>query len=134
MELNRILHVDDDEDIRTIVQVALEVVGGFELKQCADGPSAIEAAREFQPDLLLLDVMMPNMSGQDVRAEIGKLEGLRDVHTIFVTAKAEDDFTKQLRDEGALSVITKPFDPMTLADEIRGIWASLEQANRQTGT
>lgn len=122
MSLRRILHVDDDDDIRMIVEIALSMGDDFELKQCSNGQSAIAAAREFRPDLLLLDVMMPEMSGQDLRAEIAALPGLEDVATIFVTAKAEDCFTRELRSDGALDVITKPFDPMTLAGEISDIW------------
>jgi two-component system OmpR family response regulator len=66
MTLKRILHVDDDEDIRVIVQLALEVVGDFELLQFADGPTAIKEVASFSPELLLLDVMMPGMSGNQV--------------------------------------------------------------------
>lgn len=129
MTLQRVLHVDDDEDIRTIVSIALTVVDDFEVKQCSDGRSAIAAAADFRPDLLLLDVMMPEMSGQQLRAEIAEMPGLEDVATIFVTAKAEDDFTSKLCSDGALGVITKPFDPMTLAGEIRDIW----EKSRDTG-
>lgn len=122
MQLERILHVDDDEDIRTIVQIALATIGQFDLRQCSDGLSAIDEAQAFNPQLLLLDVMMPEMSGQEVRKEIEALPGMDNVATVFVTAKAEDDFARELRSQGALAVITKPFDPMTLADELRSIW------------
>ncbi|SDN45058.1 Response regulator receiver domain-containing protein [Lutimaribacter pacificus] len=122
MQLERILHVDDDEDIRTIVQIALETIGQFELRQCSDGQSAVAEAQDFGPQLLLLDVMMPEMSGQEVRVAIGDLPGMDKVETVFVTAKAEDDFARELRAQGALAVITKPFDPMTLADQLRTIW------------
>lgn len=122
MDLKRILHVDDDEDIRTIVQLALEVVGEFEILQCADGPSAIAAAPGFDPQLLLLDVMMPGMSGQQVREAIAAIPELSDVPAIFVTAKAEDEFSAQLVEAGAMAVITKPFDPMELAEQISDAW------------
>ncbi|WP_245723443.1 response regulator, partial [Lutimaribacter saemankumensis] len=124
MELERILHVDDDEDIRTIVQIALETVGQFRILQSSDGQSAISSAEEFAPHLLLLDVMMPEMSGQELRSEIQEIPGMADVPTVFVTAKAEDHFAEELRAQGAIAVITKPFDPMTLADELRAIWTS----------
>ena len=124
MELERILHVDDDEDIRTIVQIALETVGQFRILQSSDGQSAISSAEEFAPQLLLLDVMMPEMSGQELRSEIQEIPGMADVPTVFVTAKAEDHFAEELRAQGAIAVITKPFDPMTLADELRAIWTS----------
>ena len=66
MALKKILHVDDDQDIRTITQMSLEMVGGFELQQCASGKEALIVAPQFQPDLLLLDVMMPEMSGEEL--------------------------------------------------------------------
>lgn len=128
MELKRILHVDDDDDIRTIVQLALEVVGNFELRQFGDGPSAVAAARDFEPQLLLLDVMMPGMTGMDVRRAIVEEDGMTDLTTVFVTAKAEDSFAKELLDLGAVSVITKPFDPMSLAEQIQNIWARQAEA------
>ncbi|MWD28418.1 response regulator [Aquicoccus sp. SCR17] len=128
MELKRILHVDDDDDIRTIVQLALEVVGNFDLRQYGDGPSAIAAATDFDPQLLLLDVMMPGMTGMDVRRTLVEDHDMGDVTTVYVTAKAEDSFARELMDQGAVSVITKPFDPMTLADQIRDIWARQKEA------
>lgn len=123
MTIKRILHVDDDEDLRTIVNIALSVIGQFELLQCSDGPSAVAQAEAFKPDLLLLDVMMPGMSGQQVKAEIDALPGLNGVPAIFVTAKVEDEFTETLMASGAMAVITKPFDPITLADRISEICA-----------
>lgn len=122
MALNKIVHVDDDEDIRTIVQIALETVGQMDLVQFADGPSALAGIADTKPDLFLFDVMMPGMTGPELRREIAKLAGFEHVPTVYVTAKAEDSFTNQLRAEGALAVITKPFDPMTLATDLRTVW------------
>lgn len=122
MALKKIVHVDDDEDIRIIVQIAIETVGQMELVQYADGPSALAGIAETKPDLFLFDVMMPGMTGLELRREIAKLPGFDHVPTVYVTAKAEDSFTNQLRAEGALAVITKPFDPMTLADDLRVVW------------
>lgn len=122
MSLSRILHVDDDDDIRTIVQLALEVVGNYNLLQFSNGPDAIAAAQDFAPQLLLLDVMMPEMSGLDVWKSIVGMSSLGNVPAIFVTAKAEDEFSRGLVADGALAVITKPFDPMTLAQDINVIW------------
>lgn len=128
MELKKILHVDDDEDIRTIVQIALEVVGQFELRQCPDGPSAVTAVGQARPDLVLLDVMMPGMSGREVWEALKADPATADIPVIFVTAKAEDDFSEQLRADGAMAVVTKPFDPMTLADDLLRIWAGRRTA------
>lgn len=122
MELKKIVHVDDDEDIRTIVQIAIETVGEMGLVQFPNGAAALQGIRNTDPDMFVFDVMMPEMTGQKLREEIGKIPGYEHVPTVYVTAKAEDSFTKQLRSEGALAVITKPFDPMTLADTLREIW------------
>lgn len=122
MELKKIVHVDDDEDIRTIVQIAIETVGEMELVQFPNGAAALQGIRNTDPDMFVFDVMMPEMTGQKLREEIGKIPGYEHIPTVYVTAKAEDSFTKQLRSEGALAVITKPFDPMTLADTLREIW------------
>jgi two-component system OmpR family response regulator len=122
MTLKRILHVDDDEDIQVIVQLALEVVGDFELLQFADGHAAVKAVAGFSPDLLLLDVMMPGMSGNEVWKAITDDPSIEPIPVIFITAKAEDNFSKGLVADGALAVITKPFDPMKIADEISAIW------------
>lgn len=122
MELNNIVHVDDDEDIRTIVQIAIEVVGQMQLVQFPDGASALNGIPSTNPDLFVFDVMMPEMTGPQLREKITAIPGFEHVPTVFVTAKAETSFTDQLRSDGALAVVTKPFDPMTLADTLREIW------------
>ena len=122
-EPRTILHVDDDEDILEIARMALELVDSFALHQFQRGRDAIAAAPGIRPDILLLDVMMPDMTGPDVWAEMQQLDGMADVPTIFMTAKAEDNTSQELVGRGALAVITKPFDPMTLGAEIRAAWA-----------
>lgn len=121
-ELNRILHVDDDEDIRVIANMALEMVGQFEVLQCASGQEAIERAADFAPDLFLLDYMMPGMDGEGTLRELRKLPGLGEVPVVFMTARVQAGMADDLRREGALEVITKPFDPMELAGQLREIW------------
>lgn len=121
-ELRRILHVDDDEDIRVIANLALEMVGQFEVLQCASGQEAIERTADFAPDLFLLDYMMPGMDGKRTLRELRKLPGLDQVPVIFMTARVQADMANNLRREGALDVIIKPFDPMELAAQLREIW------------
>ncbi|EAR50325.1 two-component response regulator [Oceanicola granulosus HTCC2516] len=120
----RILHVEDDEDIREIAKLSLEMTGEFELMQCASGPEAIAAAPGYAPDLLLMDVMMPGMSGEQLLAELRKLPGFADTPAIFMTARAQPTEVKALRDQGALEVIVKPFDPLSLATQIQDILAA----------
>ncbi len=120
--LKKILHVDDDDDIRIIIKMALETVGSFEVYQFATGEAAVEAADGLDPQLLLLDVMMPDMSGEDVWKALTSRPELSGLPTVFLTAKAEDSFSEELLQKGALAVITKPVDPMTIANQIEEIW------------
>ncbi|NKX43764.1 response regulator [Roseicyclus persicicus] len=122
-ELRTILHVDDDRDILEIARMALELVDRFELHQFNNGSDAIAAAPGLRPDLILLDVMMPDMTGPEVWAALRDIPALRDVPVIFMTAQAENSTTDDLVGQGALAVITKPFDPMTLGAEIRAAYA-----------
>jgi len=123
-ELPKILHVEDDPDIREIALMALEVVGGLDVDQCASGADALERAPGIAPGLLLLDVMMPGMSGDETLTALRKMPQFADTPAIFMTAKAQLSEVDRLKQLGALDVITKPFDPMTLADQILKIWQS----------
>jgi len=120
--LNKVLYVEDEDDIRTVAQLALEVVGGLTLRSCSSGEEAVQAAVGFAPDLILLDVMMPGMDGPSTLAALRELTLLKDVPVIFMTAKVQPSEIAYYRSLGALDVIAKPFDPMTLADQVRAIW------------
>lgn len=126
--LRRILHVDDDEDIRSVTKLALELLGGFQVEQFATGQEAIENAHSLSPQLFLLDVMMPKMSGDEVWQRLIELPGLEGTPAVFMTAKAEQHFADELIAKGAVAVITKPFDPEKLTDELRYIWASINKS------
>jgi CheY-like chemotaxis protein len=124
-ELKTILHVDDDEDILEITRMALQLVDSFELRQFDSGHDALAALPEVKPDLLLLDVMMPGMTGPELWDRIRQMGGAGDIPAIFVTAKAEARISDELLERGALDVVTKPFDPMTLGAQIRAAWDRL---------
>jgi DNA-binding response OmpR family regulator len=117
--MTKLLHVDDDDDIREVTKLALEFFGDFELKQCASGEEALRAAGEFIPDVLLLDVMMPGWTGPQTLEKIRMVPGLAEVPVIFLTARTAPDQNKVLWDIGALEVISKPFDPMSLSQLIK---------------
>ena len=121
-ELNRILYVEDQQDIQMIARVALESIGGFELKTCISGEDALDVIAGYAPDLLLLDVMMPGLDGPETLAEVRKLPECKEMPVIFMTAKALPGEIQGLMDLGALGVIVKPFDPVTLGDDIRKLW------------
>jgi len=122
-ELKKILYVEDESDIQAVAKIALEAVGGFELKTCSSGDEAIAAAVAFGPDLLLLDVMMPGMDGPTTLAELRKLPGLENTPIIFMTAKVQPQEVEHFKSLGAVEVIAKPFDPMGLADQVREAWS-----------
>lgn len=121
--LKKILYAEDEPDIREIVKIALEIVGGLEVKYCANGKELIEAAQHFTPDLVLLDVMMPEMDGPTTLKELRKIPNYKNVPVIFMTAKIQPSEIDNYKSMGAIDVITKPFDPMKLIDTLKNIWA-----------
>ena len=122
-EFKRILHVEDDPSIQAVAKVALEAVGGFEVLSCSSGTEALEKVQAFAPDFILLDVMMPGMDGPQTLAELGKLVDIGQIPVAFMTAKVQPAEVEHYRSLGARDVITKPFDPMQLAAQVRDIWS-----------
>ena len=122
-ELNKVLYVEDDPDIQLVAQMALEMVGGLSLRACSSGREAILAATEYQPDLILLDVMMPDMDGPATLVELRKLPNTATTPVIFMTAKVQAAEVSHYRSLGAMGVVAKPFDPMQLAQQVRALWS-----------
>jgi two-component system, OmpR family, response regulator len=120
--LERILYVEDQPDIQMIARMALERVGKLTLRVCSSGQEALAHAEAFAPDLLLLDVMMPDMDGPETLRRLRLLDAFKSTPAIFMTAKVRAEDVAQLRAAGAIDVIAKPFDPMTLAQTIRAMW------------
>ena len=120
--LQRILCVEDEEDIRTVAKLALEGIGGFKLRACASGAEAIQEAPGFKPQLILLDVMMPGMDGPTALKTLRTLPGLEETPVVFMTAKVQPSEIEYYHELGAIDVISKPFDPMALAGQLREIW------------
>ena len=121
--LTHILYVEDDPDIQTVAQIALEIVGGFQLTVCSSGSSALEkVGHGYVPDLLLLDVMMPNMDGPTTLAELRKYKATAETPVIFMTAKVQTSELEYYKSLGAIGVIAKPFDPMQLSSQVSALW------------
>lgn len=118
----RILYVEDDPDIQAVAKLALEAVGGFTVKLCASGEEAVREAAAFAPDMILLDVMMPGMDGPATLRALRAQPSLAAVPVAFMTAKVQPGEVRELEALGALGVIAKPFDPMSLADQVRQLW------------
>ena len=118
----RVLYVDDEADIRTIVEFALEDEEDFEIAVCTSGQEALARIADYQPDLILLDVMMPGMDGPGTLRALRQQAGFERTPVAFVTAKVQPQEVAALKALGAMGVIAKPFDPMVLADQIRTLW------------
>ncbi len=119
MSTARILHVDDEPDIREIVEMSLGLNAEFELRAAASGPEALTTAAEWLPSLILLDVMMPGMDGPMTLTHLREGSRTADIPVLFMTARAQAREVQQFIALGAQGVISKPFDPMTLAFSVR---------------
>lgn len=124
MPQETVLLVDDEAHIRRIAELSLALVGGMHVRCAASGSEALDVLATLSPDLIVLDVMMPAMDGPTLLAGIREIAHLADTPVIFMTAKAEPGEVARLRSLGAIGVITKPFEPMTLANEIRRLVAA----------
>lgn len=122
MKLERILYAEDEPDIQAVAKLALEMVGGFQVLICNNGQEALESVDDFAPDLILLDVMMPGMDGPTTLKNLRANPATAAIPAIFLTAKVQPAEVAQFQALGALNVIAKPFDPMTLATQVRQIW------------
>lgn len=126
--LHRILLVEDERDIQIVARLALEDIGGFEVLVCSSGHEALGRGPDFKPDLLLLDVLMPDLDGLATLDAMRRIPRLATVPVIFLTARAGSEDLAKYHRTGALDVILKPFDPLTLAEQIREVWRHMEPA------
>lgn len=115
----RILHVDDEPDIREVVELSLSLDPAFSVRSCASGGDALHAVAEWPPDLILCDVMMPGMDGPATLARLRENPQTAHVPVVFMTARAQTRELEHFKSLGATGVIAKPFDPMTLATAVR---------------
>jgi CheY-like chemotaxis protein len=117
----KVLLVDDEEDIRKIGRLSLEAVGKFKVMMAASASEALSLARSEPPDLILMDMMMPGMDGLSALAELQRDAALKAIPVLFMTAKVQRSEVDHYLSVGAIGVIQKPFDPMTLPAEIKRI-------------
>ncbi|HVR86658.1 MAG TPA: response regulator [Planctomycetota bacterium] len=129
-ELRRILMVEDEPDIQAVARVALEAVGGFTVEMCSSGREALSRVKDCNPDLILMDVMMPGLDGPSTLKQLRADPGTAAYPVIFMTAKVQSHEVSRYKDIGGLGVIAKPFDPMTLAASVKTLW---EQEHVGTG-
>jgi CheY-like chemotaxis protein len=123
--LASVLYVDDEPDIREIATLALGLDGSLDVRTAGSGAEALVAARERRPDLVLLDVMMPDLDGPATLARFRAEPGLAAIPVVFVTAKTLPSELARFRTLGAADVISKPFDAMRLLEQVRLVWERL---------
>ena len=121
MDIRSVLLIDDEADIRTIGELALSEVGGLEVFLADSGETGLLLAKEKKPDVVLLDVMMPGLDGPSTFERLREDPETASVPVIFMTAKSQKPEVDRSRDLGATGIIAKPFDPMSLADEVKRI-------------
>ena len=123
MSALQVLYVDDEPDIREIAAIALGLDPGIGVKVADSGEQALATigAEGWWPDVILLDVMMPGMDGPAVLAAIAQAPRSASIPIVFITARTQSQDRARLLQLGAIGVIGKPFDPMTLAKELRAV-------------
>jgi CheY-like chemotaxis protein len=117
----RVLVIDDEDDIREVAQLALEAVAGWEVFGASSGAEGLRAAAERMPDLILLDVMMPEMDGPSTFRALRAQPATAGIPVILLTAKVQASDRTRFQDLGVSGVLTKPFDPMELSRQIEEV-------------
>jgi CheY-like chemotaxis protein len=124
--LRAVLYVDDEPDIREIVELALGLVEGLNVEVCESGERALQRLPDITPDLVLLDVMMPGTDGPTTLQRMRADPRFANIPVVFVTAKAMPAEVARFRELGAVAVIAKPFDPLQFGQQIVAIWEGLD--------
>jgi CheY-like chemotaxis protein len=116
--MRRILIIDDEDDIREVAALSLESIAGWEVITASSGPAGIQAAITGKPDAILMDVMMPSMDGPTTFKEMQSMPSIAHIPVILLTAKVQGVDQRRFAGLGVTAVLFKPFDPLTLADQI----------------
>lgn len=126
-ELQHVMFIEDQTTIFEIIELALVRVGRLQVRGFSSGLEAIANAPSTapRPQLLLLDAMMPDMDGPTTLAQLRRIEGFETIPAVFLTAKVETKHVDRLRLLGVADVLFKPFDPMSLATQLRSIYAQV---------
>jgi len=126
----RVLVVDDERSIRLLCRVNL-AAAGIEVLEAADGRAGLECARKERPDLVLLDVMMPELDGWSVARELAADERTRDIPFVFLTARADPADRRLGEQLGGVGYLVKPFDPVTIGDFVESVLVRVERGERE---
>lgn len=126
MSLKKILYIEDDHDIQQVTNLLFEI-NAYDVCACYSGKEAINKASHFNPDLILLDVMMPEMDGIETYARLKQIDEIKPKPVIFMTAKVQKEEIERYLSIGAIGVIQKPFDPMLLLDQIENFYKNFHE-------
>ena len=118
---HRILIIDDEDDIREVAALSLETVAGWDVAVASSGAQGLARAAEYNPDAILLDVMMPGMDGPTTFKALRKNPATAQIPVLLLTAKVQGNDQRRFADLGVEAVLFKPFDPMTLSSQIAGV-------------
>ena len=121
MPKKRVLIIDDEDDIREVAQMSLETMAGWEVQTARSGKEGLEMALAGRPDVVLLDVMMPDMDGPTTFQEFKARPETSHIPVVLLTAKVQKTEQGQFSAMGFKAILAKPFDPVTLADQLAEI-------------
>jgi len=132
-KLEKIIYVDDQMDILLVAEYALEEIGQYDVLICESGAEGLAKIEGFKPDLIVLDVMMPELDGPATLAKIREMDSFKSTPAVFITAKIFPNEIEELKscDANIIGVIPKPFDPITVSGAIQSIWNSMFSKNNQ---
>lgn len=116
--IKRILVIDDEDDIREVAQVGLEMVANWQVITASSGAEGLRKAKAEQPDAILLDVMMPDLDGPTTFRKLQAEATTQHIPVLLLTAKVQSADRRQFADLGVQGVIAKPFDPLKLSEEM----------------
>ncbi|MFK0572514.1 response regulator [Endozoicomonas sp.] len=124
--LKNILYIEDDKDIRALVTLSLQALSGYQVDTFDSGVEFLDKGKAMQPQLVLLDVMMPEVDGPAVFREMQKIPHYKNTPVIFMTARVQTSEVEEYKNMGAAGVIAKPFDPVQLTEMIASIWGDFQ--------
>ena len=122
--------MDDERSIRLLCRVNLSA-SGIDVLEAENGTKALELARRERPDLVLLDVMMPDVDGWTVARELAEDDRTREIPVVFLTARAEAADKRMGQQLGGVGYVVKPFDPVTIGDFVEGVIERVERGERE---